>query len=70
MAKALLGYLSSPDVRAQEQARALRRRVCELEALVETLQADAQRDEHEALVTDSDDELLAVPDTAPTYQPA
>jgi hypothetical protein len=39
MAKALLGYLSSPDVRAQEQARALRRRVCELEALVETLQA-------------------------------
>jgi len=70
MAKALLGYVSSPDVRAQEQARALRRRVCELEALVETLQADAVRAEHEALVAGSDGELVAVPDTAPTYQPA
>jgi hypothetical protein len=70
MAKALLGYVGSNDVRAHEQTRALRRRVVELEALVASLQADALRAEHAALVADTDEGLRAVPDAAPDYQPA
>jgi prefoldin subunit 5 len=41
MAKALFGYMGTGDTRGQEQTRALRRRVSELEAQVEALRAEA-----------------------------
>jgi hypothetical protein len=76
MAKALFGYMGTGDVRVQDQTRALRRRVSELEAQVEALRAEAletealhaavleadtaEATEDQALVPAQREELLAL----------
>lgn len=61
MAKALLGYINSPDPRAvahlAAENRRLRRRVEDLEAHVLRLQV-----QNDALAAAADPELLTVPD--------
>ena len=64
MAKALLGYIGSPEGRTSGETRMLRRRVYELEAQVLRLQAE--NDALNAAV--HDDELLTIADA--DYQPA
>jgi hypothetical protein len=58
MAKALLGYVGTSDVRLADDNQRLRRRIADLEAMVLRLQA-----ENDALAAQTHDgELLTVPD--------
>jgi hypothetical protein len=58
MAKALLGYVGGTDARTTNQAQALRRRVCELEAEVSRLQTE--NDELTSAI--HDDDFLSIAD--------